>query len=141
MRDGCDRGVTRRTCVTGDPAAVRRFGCRMNAAAQSRGSTSVSRFFTGWVPPPVSEAHSPGMYSREPSRVPPDGDPATLRRLRAALELAPAGAVFSGKTAAWLHGLEIEPCDPIEMIVPIEPMNGSDLDESSWYGLVLPETY
>jgi hypothetical protein len=27
--------------------------------------------------------------------------------------------VFSGKTAAWLHGLEIEPCDPIEMTVPI----------------------
>jgi len=75
--------------------------------------------------------HSPGMDSRERSGVPPDGDPATLRRLRAALELAPAGAVFSGKTAAWLHGLEIEPCDPIEMIIPIEPMNGSDLDESS----------
>jgi hypothetical protein len=69
------------------------------------------------------------MDSRERSGIPPDGDPAILRRLRAALELAPAGAVFSGKTAAWLHGLEIEPCDPIEMIVPIEPMNGTDLDE------------
>jgi hypothetical protein len=45
--------------------------------------------------------------------------------------VAPTGAVFSGKTAAWLHGLEIEPCDPIEMTVPIEPMNGTDLDESS----------
>jgi hypothetical protein len=40
--------------------------------------------------------------------------------------------VFSGKTAAWLHGLEIEPCDPIEMTVPITPMNGIDLDE--WIG-------
>ena len=70
------------------------------------------------------------MDSRELFRVPPAGDPATLRRLRAALELAPPGAVFSGKTAAWLHGLEIEPCDPIEMIVPIKPMNRSDLDES-----------
>ncbi len=70
------------------------------------------------------------MDSREPSDVPPAGDPATLRKLRAALELAPAGAVFSGKTAAWLHGLEIEPCDPTEMTVPINPMNGTDLDES-----------
>jgi hypothetical protein len=34
------------------------------------------------------------------------------------LQQAPEGAVFSGKTAAWLHGLELEPCDPIEMIVP-----------------------
>jgi len=46
------------------------------------------------------------------------------------MELAPPGAVFSGKTAAWLHGLEIEPCNPIEMTVPIEPMNGPDPDES-----------
>jgi hypothetical protein len=66
------------------------------------------------------------MDARERSGVPPPGDPATLRRLRAALELAPAGAVFSGKTAAWLHGLELEPCDPIEMIVPIEPISGMD---------------
>ena len=40
------------------------------------------------------------------------------------MKLAPPGAVFSGKTAAWLHGLEIEPCDPIEMIVPITPIDG-----------------
>ena len=66
------------------------------------------------------------MDARERSGVPPPGDPATLRRLRAALALAPAGAVFSGKTAAWLHDLEIEPCDPIEMIVPIEPISGMD---------------
>jgi hypothetical protein len=39
--------------------------------------------------------------------------------------------VFSGKTAAWLHGLDFEPCDPIEMIVPIEPISGSDEDELS----------
>jgi len=70
------------------------------------------------------------MDSCQPSGVPPAGDPATLRRLRAAMELAPPGAVFSGKTAAWLHGLEIEPCNPIEMTVPIEPMNGPDPDES-----------
>ena len=46
------------------------------------------------------------------------------------MELAPPGAVFSGKTAAWLHGLEIEPCDPIDVTVPIKPMNGTDPDES-----------
>lgn len=39
------------------------------------------------------------------------------------MKLAPPGAIFSGKTAAWLHGLEIEPCDPIEMIVPIAPID------------------
>jgi hypothetical protein len=36
--------------------------------------------------------------------------------------------VFSGKTAAWLHGLEIEPCDPIEMIVPITSIPEGDPD-------------
>ena len=35
----------------------------------------------------------------------------------AALRL-PADAVFSGETAAWLHGLETNPCDPIEVTVP-----------------------
>src|SRR5438270_14018331 len=34
----------------------------------------------------------------------------------AALRL-PAHAVFSGETAAWLHGLETNPCDPIEVTV------------------------
>ena len=70
------------------------------------------------------------MDSCQPSGVPPAGDLATLRRLRAALELAPARAVFSGKNAAWPHGLEIEPCDPIDVTVPIKPMNGTDPDES-----------
>ena len=26
-------------------------------------------------------------------------------------------AVYSGLTAAWLHGLEVDPCDPIEVTV------------------------
>lgn len=30
----------------------------------------------------------------------------------------PAAAVFSGRTAAWLHGLDLSPCDPIEVTVP-----------------------
>lgn len=61
------------------------------------------------------------MDSIERSDVPPPGDPETLALLRAALAYAPRGAVFSGKTAAWLHGLSVDPCNPIEMIVPIEP--------------------
>ncbi len=33
------------------------------------------------------------------------------------LRLPPAAA-FSGRTAAWLHGIDVEPCDPIEVTVP-----------------------
>jgi hypothetical protein len=30
----------------------------------------------------------------------------------------PFGAAFSGPTAAWLHGLDLAPCDPIEVTIP-----------------------
>lgn len=30
----------------------------------------------------------------------------------------PSDAVFSGRTAAWLHGLDLPPCDPIEVTLP-----------------------
>ena len=30
----------------------------------------------------------------------------------------PASAAFSGRTAAWLHGLDATPCEPIEAILP-----------------------
>jgi len=30
----------------------------------------------------------------------------------------PMTAVFSGRTAAWLHGLDLPPCDPIEVTLP-----------------------
>ena len=33
----------------------------------------------------------------------------------------PPGAAFSGRTAAWLHGLDVAPCDPIEVTIP-EPI-------------------
>ena len=36
---------------------------------------------------------------------------ATSRRL-------PMSAVFSGRTAAWLHGLDLPPCNPIEVTLP-----------------------
>jgi len=30
----------------------------------------------------------------------------------------PPGAAFSGRTAAWVHGLDLPPCDPVEATVP-----------------------
>jgi very-short-patch-repair endonuclease len=33
----------------------------------------------------------------------------------------PPGAALSGRTAAWLHGLDLAPCDPIEVTIP-EPI-------------------
>ena len=46
-------------------------------------------------------------------------DNSPLLRLDAAMLRLPDGAVFSGLTAAWLHGLDVEPCDPIEVIAPL----------------------
>jgi very-short-patch-repair endonuclease len=42
----------------------------------------------------------------------------------------PAGAAFSGRTAAWLHGLDLAPCDPIEVTIP-EPTGSSRLAGAS----------
>jgi very-short-patch-repair endonuclease len=41
-----------------------------------------------------------------------------LHRIEAARRRLPAGAALSGLTAAWLHGLDVTPCDPIEVTVP-----------------------
>lgn len=30
----------------------------------------------------------------------------------------PVAAAFSGKAAAWLHGLDLPPCDPVEVTIP-----------------------
>jgi hypothetical protein len=38
--------------------------------------------------------------------------------LSAVARRLPAGAAFSGHTAAWLHGLDLAPCDPIEVTIP-----------------------
>src|SRR3954470_1806277 len=40
-----------------------------------------------------------------------------LIQLHAVLKRLPHGSVFSGLTAAWLHGIDVSPCDPIEAIV------------------------
>jgi hypothetical protein len=39
------------------------------------------------------------------------------QKLEAARLRLPASAAFSGKTAAWLHGLDVAPCDPIETVL------------------------
>jgi hypothetical protein len=44
-------------------------------------------------------------------------------RLTAVARRLPVGAAFSGLTAAWLHGLDVEPCNPIEVTIP-EPIGG-----------------
>src|SRR5580765_2062423 len=41
-----------------------------------------------------------------------------MHRLEAARRRLPRGAAFSGLTAAWLHGIDVAPCDPIEATVP-----------------------
>jgi very-short-patch-repair endonuclease len=38
--------------------------------------------------------------------------------LAAVCRRLPPGAAFSGRTAAWLHGLDVPPCDPVEVTVP-----------------------
>lgn len=39
-------------------------------------------------------------------------------QLQAVLHRLPPGAVFSGRTAAWIYGLDQPPCSPIEVTVP-----------------------
>jgi hypothetical protein len=46
------------------------------------------------------------------------GDPIVV--LSAAKRRLPGSAVFSGRTAAWLHGLDLPPCDPVEVTLPPE---------------------
>jgi len=40
--------------------------------------------------------------------------------LEAARRRLPPGSAFSGLTAAWLHGLDVPPCSPIEATIPYE---------------------
>jgi very-short-patch-repair endonuclease len=41
-----------------------------------------------------------------------------LLKLEAARLRLPTAAAFAGKTAAWLHGLDVAPCEPIEVVLP-----------------------
>jgi very-short-patch-repair endonuclease len=51
--------------------------------------------------------------------------------LEAARRRLPSSAVFSGLTAAWLHGLDVEPCDPIEATIA----NGAGVSSRSGVSL------
>jgi hypothetical protein len=62
---------------------------------------------------------APGVYASTALRETP------VIRLEAARLRLPALAAFSGRTAAWLHGLDVSPCEPIE----INPRR-VELDES-----------
>ena len=42
----------------------------------------------------------------------------TISTLVAISKRFPRSAAFSGLTAAWLHGIDVRPCDPIEVTVP-----------------------
>ena len=41
-----------------------------------------------------------------------------LLRIASVARRLPAGGAFSGLTAAWLHGLDVDPCNPIEVTIP-----------------------
>src|SRR5919108_1437319 len=62
-------------------------------------------------------------------------------KLRAVHARLPEQGAFSGSTAAWLHGLDFEPCDPIEVTVPRDipirtragaKLRRASLDRSDW---------
>src|SRR5438552_15288802 len=46
-----------------------------------------------------------------------------LVRLAAAARRLPDGGVFSGRTAAWLHGLDLPPCNPIEVTLSLASLH------------------
>lgn len=60
----------------------------------------------GWVRHALSLDRWPGL--RESPQL----------TLAAVARRLPERAAFSGRTAAWLHGLDMEPCDPIEVTIP-----------------------
>src|SRR3979411_1775676 len=53
----------------------------------------------------------PGLYAWAALPVTP------ILTLDAARLRLPASAAFSGKTSAWLHGLDVAPCEPVEAIL------------------------
>ncbi len=50
--------------------------------------------------------------------VPADGADDPMIDLDAAARRLPDAAAFGGLTAAWLHGLHVEPCNPVDVIAP-----------------------
>jgi uncharacterized protein DUF559 len=68
---------------------------------------------------------APGLYAWRQSVL---DELAILTAVRGRL---PAGAVFSGRTAAFLHGLDVDPCDPIEITIPDRSAS------SGWRGITI----
>src|SRR5919108_1285186 len=64
------------------------------------------RFLTAWVP-------NRGLGTDA-------GGVGWLEQLAGARRRLPAVGGFSGMSSMWLHGLEVEPCDPIEATSPVE---------------------
>jgi very-short-patch-repair endonuclease len=75
--------------------------------------------FTGWIGGNAIECHAPSMGRRPriPTVVELNSDPWTHLRLMQSLM---PGAIFAGRTAAWLNGMRhLDPFDPIEIIAPL----------------------
>lgn len=68
---------------------------------------------------------APGLYIWKDSAF---DDLAVLNAVKGRL---PAGAVFSGRTAAWLHGLDVTSCAPIEVTIPDRSAS------SGWRGITI----
>lgn len=54
----------------------------------------------------------PGLYCWAELEV------SSIQLLRSVHARLPFGAAFSGCTAGWLHGLDLAPCDPVEVTIP-----------------------
>src|SRR5215472_7570611 len=84
------------------PGSRPRKLCQKHPFRRALGPFS-AQFLTTWVGAGVGAAHD-GLMS--------------MAVLVARRKRLPSEALFSGRTAAWLHGLEIQPCNPIEVTLP-----------------------
>jgi Protein of unknown function (DUF559) len=61
-----------------------------------------------------------------------------LVRMEGVFRRMPEGAAFSGLTAAWLHGLDVQPCDPVEVTIPdscgISTLDGASIRRAALAG-------
>ena len=73
----------------------------------------------------------------------PDTGFMSLDRLVARRRRLPDDALFSHRTAAWLHGLDLPPCDPVEVTLPqlsrISHLSGVALTRSDYFETEISE--
>jgi hypothetical protein len=67
----------------------------------------------------------PGQYTATDVR------DSILLKLQAVAIRLPPGAAFAGRTAAWLHGLDIQPLNPIE-VAAAPSLGGSHSAPACW---------